>query len=288
MPNYPTAPVSLVGYERALFGFLDSTGSFTGSQSTLANAASSGAYVWTEVRTASYQPEAPVHLSLQGGDVIFNRIRFGNQLTQPFQIIGSSMDQTLSDLISGATSNTNNTKFTLSALNNIQPRPRSLCVMLQSRAEGTDGSHYYATRIFPTCQVTIANNGPQYQGLADTVIDVTPSPTTKFINGMTFDATAGTGLAMTLYKNKTDHVYYYSANPIHVMGFRQDGTATTFTTTYLPASSVITLNATPNPFYIAATATALSSLSTTTGLATLVAAGSAAVIDTLFYETTAY
>lgn len=285
---FPTAPISLVGYERSLFGFLDSNSNFTGSQTTLSNGSTSGAYVWSEVRTASYQPEPPVNLALQGGDVIYNRVRFGNQLTQPFQIIGSSYDQTLSDLVSASTSNTTNTQATISAVNDINPRPRAMVVMLQGRAEGTDGTHYYVTRIFPQCLVTIANNGPSYQGQIDTILDVTPQATTHFINGMTYDATANTGLSLNLYKNKTDHVYYISTNPVHFMAFRQNAVATTFTTTFLPASSTITLNATPNWFFVASQSTALTSLSTTTGLATLTAAGSAGVADLLIYETNNY
>jgi hypothetical protein len=64
-----------------------------------------------------------------------------------------------------------------------------------------------------------------------------------------------------------------------------NGSATTFTPQYLPATSVITLNANNNMFTVDGTATALTSISTSTGLATMAAAGSSGDVNVLVYET---
>jgi hypothetical protein len=69
------------------------------------------------------------------------------------------------------------------------------------------------------------------------------------------------------------------------MSFRQNTGVTTFTCTYRPLSTVITINATPNSFFIDGVPTALASLVIATGVATLVAEGTVGKADVLIYET---
>jgi hypothetical protein len=275
----------ITGYERALLGFRDTTGGFTGQQSTLANAATSGAYVIDLPRTASYEALAPVNLNIEGGDVIFTTIQFGNSKTNPFDMIISDYDQTLVELLSGSTSNTANTFSTVVSDNPARATPRIVALGLQSRANDKNtGAGFYVTHWFPACAVRIKRKGPAYQAQSDIVISCTPMMANKDIHGRGFGSVAP-GLNMTLVGDKTDNYDFVSNNPIHVTSARQDGIITSFTTFYRPLSTVITLNATPNLFTIGATPTALSAFNTTTGVATLVAAGSAAALDVVSYET---
>jgi len=63
-----------------------------------------------------------------------------------------------------------------------------------------------------------------------------------------------------------------------------DGIAQAFTPVYLPASAVVTANATPNHFAINSVPTAPTSFATDTGLLTKAAIGAADDVETLLYE----
>jgi hypothetical protein len=138
------------------------------------------------------------------------------------------------------------------------------------------------TRFFPNCSMRIAAGAMGYQAESDIVIDITPSYVSKFIDGKTIGSA---GLNLGAEGDLEVEIQYISQEPIHLTAVRQDAIITTFITAYRPTSSVITLNATPNRFSIGGTDTALTSLSTTTGTATLAAAGSAGVADLLIYQT---
>lgn len=274
--------VIITGFERALFGFRDSNGINTGQQSTLANGATSGAYLIDLPKTASFEALAPVNLNIEGGDVLYNIVQFGNSKTQPFDLILSNYDQTAVELLSGSVSNTTNTQATYISDNPARATPRVLWLALQSKAfDEASSQQYYVTKFFPQCMMRIKRKGPAYQALSDVVISCTPQMTTKSIEGRVFGTA---GLNMNLQGDRTDNVDYVSNNPVHVMAFRQDGIATTFNTTFKPFSTTITLNNTPNNFFINATPTALSAI-TVAGVATLAAVGSAGAADTLIYET---
>lgn len=274
--------VIITGFERALFGFRDSAAINTGQQSTLANGATSGAYVFDLPRTASFEALAPTNLNIEGGDIVYNIIQFGNSKTQAFDMILSNYDQTAVELLSGSVSNTTNSQATIISDNPARATPRVGWLALQSKAyDEVSSQQYYVTKFFPQTLVRIKRKGPAYQALSDVVVSCTPQMTNKTIEGRSFGTV---GLNMNLQGDRTDNYDYISNNPVHVMAFRQDGIATTFNTTYKPQSTTITLNATPNNFFINTVGTALSSL-TLAGVATLVAAGSATINDTLIYET---
>jgi hypothetical protein len=78
---------------------------------------------------------------------------------------------------------------------------------------------------------------------------------------------------------------WYSDNQLYVETQRSDAAATTFTATYLPVSSTITINASKNEMVKNGTPTALSSFNTSTGVVTLAAAGTAADLHVVTYGT---
>ena len=275
--------VQITGFERALFGFRDSNGIATGQQSTLSNGATSPAYVVDLPRTASFDSLAPVNLNIEGGDVLYNIVQFGNSKIQPFDLIISNQDQTAVELISGSVSNTTNTQVTYISDNPARSTPRVIWLALQSKAyDNVTSQQYYVTKFFPQCLARIKRKGPAFQALSDVVISCTPQMTNKTIEGRVFGTA---GLNMQLRGDRADNYDYVSNNPIHVTSFRQDAVTTTFTSAYRPVSSTITLNATPNNFFVNGVSTALSAIVPTTGVATLTAAGSASVGDVLIYET---
>lgn len=272
----------ITGFERALIGFLDSTGGFIGQSTTLANGSTGAAYVCTLVRTGSFQAMAPTNLDIPGGDIVYTTVQFGNAKTAPFDLILSDYDTALVTMLSGSSTNTTNSQVTIVSDNPNRRAPRVLALGLQSRVVDVNGVAYYLTRWFPSCQMRIKRNGPAWQAQSDTVISCTPQAVTKDITARSFGSA---GLNLGLTDDRADNYDYISYNPVHVMAFRQDNSATTFTSIYRPNSSTVTLNATPNNFFIATTATALSSVNTTTGVNTLAAAGTAAVLDVLQQET---
>lgn len=262
----------------------DSSGNCTGQQDTLANGSTSGTYVSFDVKTAGLNPVPPNNLNIQGGDKTRAVIQFGGPKQGAFDLVISAYDNTLSDFISGATSNTVNSQVTYTSENPNRTFPRILGLCLTQIFQQQDGTLKYLSRIFPTVFMRYRQGQAAFQAESDITINVTPNYSTTAVDSRKFDNSTN-GLNLNLEEAKTDNLVRITANPFHIMAFRQDGTATTITTTYKPISSTVTLNATENEFVIGGVPTALSSISTSTSVATLAAAGSAAVADVLYYAT---
>jgi hypothetical protein len=258
-------------------------GMFSGQQATLTAGTASGAFVWDSVVSAACTEIPPTDVQIQGGDKIKVTVSFPGGKLQPFDVAGTSISTTGNDLIGGSTTNTANTEVTITSDNPNRTSPKSLGFASQQMYKTTTGLHYYLTRMVPRATISIRPGPMAFRGESQSIMHVSPIVTQRAYNGQVY----GTGgLALNLEADSTDYLDYITPNAFHIMAFRQDavGPTTTFNTTYKPLSTTVTLNATPNPFSIGGTPTALASL-TLAGLATLTAAGTTGVYDTLAYET---
>lgn len=275
-----------VGNARVMLGEIVASGTyagyFSGQQASLTAGTASGAYVWSDVKSTAFSVIPPTDVQIQGGDKIVATVSFNGGKLAPFDVTGSSIDTTLADLVGGSTTSTANSAVTVFGYNTYRTSPRIMWFASQQMFETSDGFQYFITRIIPRASVSYRPGNMAFRAESDSILHINSIVTQKFYNGQSY----GTGgLALNLEADSTDFVDVVTQEPVHFMAFKQDASATTFTTVYKPTSSVVTLNATQNAFAIGGTPTALSSISTSTGVATLSAAGSSGVMDTLMYPT---
>jgi hypothetical protein len=265
-----------------LLWFYDSSGYFTGTSSTLANGASAGAYVCSDVKTSNLNFAPTVELQIQGGDRIRATPTFGNPRLVPFDVTISALDAALSDYINSSTRNSANSTNLKVGYNPNRAAPVNMGCALQQRMDMTDGTTRWNTLIIPKAQVLFRRGNYAFRGESDATAHIAPITSTSSYDGRLYDST---GLAFGWEENKGDYYELWTSNPVHIMAQRSDATATTFTTTYTPVSSTITINASSNEMVKNGTVTALSSLVTATKVATLAAAGTAGDMHILTYET---
>jgi len=271
----------IAGLARAGLFFRDSNGYATGTQSTLSNGATSGAYVFDFPITAGYQPPPAINVDITGGDKRITAIQFGNAYTPPFDLAIADFDTSLITLAGNTSANTTNSFYTYVSTNPNLTSPRQVGLFFQSRYTLDDGSAYWLTTFMPSVAIRVKKSQVGFQAKADVVLACTPSMVTKAHDGRGFGTS---GMNLGLEGDVTDNYDLISARPIHLTTFKSDAAATTFSTTYKPISTVVTNNATPNQMLKNATATALTSI-TLAGLATLAAAGTAADVHILLYQT---
>lgn len=256
-------------------------GMCSGVQSSLTAGTASGAYVWDDVKGAAVTELADTALQITGGDTVKATLIFPGGKLSDFDVNGSSIDTALNTLISGSTPNTTNTGVTVTSNNPNRTTPKTLGCALQAIFMQSDGTFAFITRVIPRAQMKIRPGGFTYRGESDSILKVSSIKTTRAYDGQVFGSA---GLNLGLQNDTADYLDYITVDPFHIMAFRQNTGVTTFTTTYKPLSTVITLNATQNPFSIGGTPTALTSL-TLAGLATLAAEGTPSVYDVLSYAT---
>jgi hypothetical protein len=272
------------GLARVLFWRTDSSNRCIGQGASLANAATSAAYVAENAIAARLTPSAPEGKKLRGGDKDnVAEIQYGGGKGGTFQVVISDSDSALYAMLMNMVINsTLNSVWDFYAENNNLTFSITGGCAIQQRNELTSGAHYWHTVFYPACQFHGMFGGAEYRGDAPLTITVTPSLSTTAHTGQSF----GTGAAnwvQNLEGDKTDAYHIDSAHPLHVLAVRKDGSITTANTVFKPISTIVTVNATPNFNVINNTPTALASI-TLAGVATF-AAGTAADLLILTHET---
>lgn len=274
----------LAGFAYGLLWYYDSTGAAIGQGATLANGATSNAYVLFYPKTAGLDYSPPGDLDIQAGDKDVTSIAFGNSRLRPFDLVIADLDTTLVTLITGSTLNTGNSQFDKFSINPNLTTPRSFGLCLQQRFQKTNGDEYYHILFIPKALLSFHHGAMGFRAEADTVLRVRPAMASKAHTGQDFTS-ATNNLNFTLENNKTDHYSYLSPYALNIVSYRSDASATTYTSSYRPVSATITVNATQNDQHKNGVATALTSFSVTTGVATLAAAGSAADLFVMTHTT---
>lgn len=274
------------GFERMLLGFTDATtGAFIGKAATLANGASSGAYVQNNVKAAGLAEVSDSTLEIQGGDRIRATVSFKQTKLAPFEVTVSDLDPTLITLINGGAQNTTNTYFSKFHTNPNRIAQTNMLIALQSPMTDEDGNSYYRTLIIPKARVKFSGGGFTFRGESDSKITIAPQLTTKAHTGQSF-GTGSNNLVFGAEENKLDHYYYKSQYPVFLFAARRtDASTLNVTSDYLPLSATVHATVTPNEFVIAGAPTALTSFSITTGAAVIAAGGAAGDYGVLTHET---
>lgn len=272
------------GLARILIWLTDSSGRAIGQSSTLANGATGSVYVGDYVIQSPMSPADAQNKEIRGGDNIRGYHQFGNAKQQKIDAVLSDTDTALVSLISGSNVNSSaNTGWDIYSTNPNRTFSITGGVAIQQRKQRTsDNVLYWHTAIFPSCFLRIKLGGMEYQGDANTTISITPNFSSYAHTGQTF-GTGANNWNLGLESDKTDSYDIDTPNPIHIVTFKKDGTATTFNTPFKPLSTVVTLGATPNYWIVNGAPVALSSI-TLAGVAT-VSAGSAGDVGVLTYET---
>lgn len=153
---------------------------------------------------------------------------------------------------------------------------------VQSNVTATLSQNYYFTYLIPssTCRVSDSPlNDDGGTNPTNRTITITPQMATKFPTGIAF------GSNQSFEENREYLVRLVAEYPFALTAFIQDAAATTYILGYRPAHSTVTNGITNSVYAVGGVATAPSSVSTTTAVVTLAAAGSAAVIDVALYQT---
>jgi hypothetical protein len=242
------------------------------------------AYLLRDVKTAGFSLPANVKIDFTGGDKYLGSFMFGIASVDAFDFTTAYLDANVVALVTDSSvDQTTNADWSVFGNNEMNPTLPQCGVMLQtnfqSKESGTAGLNYWLNVIIPICQISPKPPQLAFQSEAPTTYTVQPSVATKWPNGDAFDSNQG-------FENNECVAYYIvTNNPLAITTYNADGIETTFTAGYRPISTVVTVNDTPNHFAVNGTPTALSSIVTTTGVATMSAAGSSADRNVLMYET---
>jgi hypothetical protein len=264
---------------------VDANGVWTGQAGTAPSAnTTSSAYYTNLVSGSSFSPRQQVTLAFQGGDAEVGQVTLGTRLTEPFDMQTEAVEATMLALFSAMSADqTTNSLWTIIGADPGRVTMDNVGIILTQSAQVRDSSGNGTTRyynvIFPVGTLVFQYGGAAYQSKSVSTLRFTPTFASKFPNGVAF------GSNQAFANNQTDWVGIVTDYPLAYTYYEADGIATTFVTGFRPKTTVVTNGATNNWMAKNGTATALSSIVTTTGVATLAAAGSSGDNIGLLYET---
>lgn len=265
---------------------MDSTGFWTGQAGTApANATVSSAYYTRLISGGTPQPRDQNIVEFEGGNGIVGQLAFGTRTLTSFDVTTDHIEPDMIALaVGGLVDQSSNDRWTIFSNNPTKVRLGNIGIMItqeyQSQDDATQGNTRYLTCVIPIATVTFQWGGAAYQAKSPSTLTITPTTAGKFPNGVAF------GANQTWEGNETDHFFIITDNPVAYTMFIADGADDTYVTGYRPSSSIVTdANTTANWQAVNGTATAPSSVNTSTGVVTLAAAGSAADKVGVIYET---
>jgi len=275
-----------VGMPRVLFSLLMGDGTGGGILGDDLTAGSgSGAYQSAYAKAADYSfADAQLIQQTGGGRRILN-VAGSDRPAEPFNITFGVLDSTLMALATAGAIDTRNSQFSKFGHNSALVELPAMFVAVQQyfydpSRTGT-ARKYYLTDVYPTVTVEPKQGARGESSAVDIVYQVKPNRTTVDITGETFDEDLG----MLPADGLVDFYQIETTNPIHFYTFITSGTvAQSLTKPFLPLSTTVTINATPNAAWVDGTAFALTSISTSTGVAAFTT-GTTAQTVFLQYET---
>jgi hypothetical protein len=271
------------GFERLTFGARNSAGQSIGASATVpANGATSHAYSVAMQNAATFTGEDLVFADFQGSDKRQGRMAFGSTRIDGATITVDSINDAHFAFFGGtAIDAAANSEFPhFAPLTDAVNSTNCWFILTAREQDRTTGVETFINYVLPNCTAVMRLGDLSFQGKQSATIQITANDSLYNIGGQLFSA-----MAMAVPDDRLSMYGFHSTNRVHVTTFVQDNTETDITLQYLPLSSVVTINATPNWLWIGGTTTALSSASVTTGVAALAVAGTAAVIDVIMYET---
>jgi hypothetical protein len=234
--------------------------------------------------TANIPTPERVIAQLRGGDRWLGSVSFGISEMPSFTFGLSNEDLTLKALASNsAVDSTTNSRWHRSSDNiNLGFLPQMglmLMAQFQSRDAGSDGAPLWVTYIVPRCTIQPGNPSLAYQTGNDISHQVVMTNTDREPHGLLFSSGN-----MALSNNQAAMYAIVAEKPLMFAGFLGDDAQDTITLPYVPASTVVTLNAAANELVNDGDLEALSSVNTGTSLATLAGAVTAGDYAGILYE----
>lgn len=227
---------------------------------------------------------ARIVTNLKGGNRWLGQYQFGIDTVGNFPLVIEDVDADMFALASDSdvddTTNTRWNQFTDNKNNgNLPQMGIALSTPFQSRDDGSDGVNLWINYFIPKCQIDV--NFPQmgYQAEGQVTCQVSPTMATKKPTGEDFTAMRAKGGRVLMY-------VIVAPKPLALT--MQIGAATPVTTiqlAYKPTSTVVGASNAANQLTIDGTITALSSVVTSTGVATKSSAGTTADKNVVLYET---
>lgn len=217
-----------------------------------------------------------------GADAVQGRMSFGDNGAESLQITLDSINTTLLAFLGGtAVDTTTNTSWEFfTSYTNAATVPNVGAMVTQRFQNPSTGATQYLNDVYmlTQCLATLGSFG--YQAKRSVTLDFTPSKATKDPGGQLLSA-----YNMSIPDGEAPVMQIISDNPLAMTTYVADGIETDFTTQYKPTSAVVTVNASPNYMWLNGVLTAPTSFATATGLVTIAAAGSAADVIVMLYET---
>lgn len=217
----------------------------------------------------------------QGDDGVLGSMYFGPNDLPEGTFTMSTYDTTLWTMAMGGNVVTDygNTIFSTNP-NKKTPNVLGLAIsrQAQDRDSGSDGTNIWLTTIYKV-QLVPRNPAAAFQEAAEVEMQITPLAMDRYPNGLAFGATE------SWTDNKTYSYNIEASYPLAFTTYVQNGSATTYTTGYRPISTTVANGDFPNFHCVNNAQVALDSIVTTTGVATLAAAGTSGQWASLVYET---
>lgn len=239
----------------------------------------SHAYAMFNGISASLPAVSRALATFRGGSVPLGSAFLGVEALTSFDISLSAFDNTLNTMVGNGNADTTTVSgWEVSGMNEQNPTPNQLGIVLNLRIQRQDagyiGDNYFLNVFFPnvTCTynqiATITQDGGENP--SPSTLTVAPAASGKFASGIAFSSNQN-------FKNNATACYFVmTTHPLAVTTYIADGAATTFTLGYRPQYSTVTTGNTNNSTAKNGTATAVTSINTTTGLVTIASAGTAA------------
>lgn len=248
----------------------------------LANNGTSHALVIDSINNLTPTGGELTTVTFQGGDRDLGTMQFGSTgLTNLSFVCEDIRNDVITGLHGTSIDTTSNSEFEqwsdYTSVSSVVATQIGFIFKMKNRSTGETA---WFTRWYPSCQTTVRTTFGGFQAKNVSEFSVAISPSTYHPLG-----TALSAMSMNLPDSMTDSITWFTTNRLHVTTYRSDATEVTFVAGYRPLSATVTNNATPNWFARNGTDQALSSFSTTTGVATMAAAGSAGDVNVLIYET---
>ena len=222
-----------------------------------------------------------------GGGVSEGSVQGGVTNIDNAELQVSQDDTDLRALIQGGLLDTTTLTGTeISAPNHMNPNPPmvAFCGICKIDLKGSVKRSEYKHFFYPRCTMSVAEPDTSQADSDQTnpsplTITIAPNVTNKFVGGVAMT------IAQNWYQSSEFQYEKRLLYPLWLTAWLQDGIATTFTLGYVPKYSDVTAGKLNNWVLRNGTPTAPTSISTTTGLVTMAAVGTAAQWTNVFSPT---
>lgn len=251
---------------------------------TIANGVTSSAHVISGLRTLTHPEKTVVRAFDKGDNKVYGQMYLGVDDYGEGNFEMGAEDEIADALIkNSAVDVTLATDMAVVAGNESEVDPPAMFIAAATRKQLHDGSFWYDNQIYGNSQINRPRpaNISQQGGESPNPLtyNFVPSLTTRLITGHLYSATT-----LSVLENEDTYTKIRSKYPLAFTFFKGDAADTTIQLPYLPVYAGAT-GAAQNIVTKNGVTTAVTSISITTGIVTLAAAGTAGDIFLVIYQT---